>query len=1345
MQDVTIEAGETYTLSAYVKTQEENLKKGKCQASIIASGSFGTILADDYDYYQTENGWYRLMTSISIPEGETVSSASVSIGVKGVAQGYFDCFQFVKAASASRYNLIENGDFSNGTTAFSSETTNIFDKVIENGPDTETGGEVKKYQYGVVTEPVLNLRSGPGTSYSVVGTAEVDTKVLVLEETAEANGTKWYFVYFLYNEQIYVGYMAGAYIRLTEGSYEYPSTAVVDVANLNIRRSKGTSGDIIVTVPRNTEVEVIGSERLSNGQYWYIVYFSYGGTKHIGYAFAEYIYDGYHGTTFDWDGLGVLDNHIYQMVGNPSVAKKLTQTILINGKAGDVYMGNVWGTGHPVAEKDNRAFGLEVEFEAADGTKKSSVSTFQSSTAEWQFLSDVFVAETDYVKIHVSCVYNYNCNAVAFDGLALYREDFSQSFLYDEDGNVQSVTNNAKQKSEFTYSNNDDLINMQDPAGNDFTYEYDSRHNVTEAVSATEMKYEFEYDEYGNPKKTKVVDETNNKAITSTAEYDATYHAYQTAVTDALGNTTRNTYEGDRYLLTKSTDPNGNVTEYAYDDLERLVGVETEVSSLSAAQTAQVTYSYENDSLASITHNGFTYAFEEDAFGNNTGVYVAGTKLVGRTYESNNGNLATETYANGCTYLYSYDEVDRLIEICMKDSEDKEYVLYRYEYDNEGNLAVEYDIREDLNKGTIVTRYFYDISGRLINTSIDGEENYRYEYDLNNNLIKNVQKNEYREFATEYTYDEDSREKETKTPGGKTYSTTYDKLGRIESQTWDFWNNFSTTYTYRNNASGGSTNQVEKVTVGGENGIETTYTYDANGNITCIQSVDTNIRYEYDELNQLVREDNSILDKTILYGYDVGGNLSYKYEYEYQPSVDEESILNTMPEDAALYEYDPVWKDKLIGYDDDLTAINPETITYDAIGNPLSYRGMTFTWEKARELGSVTKDGVTYEYRYDQDGMRNRKYLADATVYYQMDGDLIVGEQKVYNDQTEPAYEMEFIYDSAGNIIALLYNGTEYYYEKNMQGDIVAIRNAFGEQSVTYTYDTWGNVIDIGGLASDRTLGELNPFRYRGYYYDSETGLYYLRSRYYDPEIGRFLNSDSQLNVGFGVIGCNLFAYCGNNPINMIDPSGHAFMWITAVIGAAAGAIAGGYLAASHGGNILVGAGIGAAAGALVGLGIGAAAGVLFAGGATASTSAVVSGATVFWGTVSTGGIGAGVVSLVNNVVNSSNGNIQTTTNVAQTGQNVYYQVTSSQAAQEIINTGKLIPSGIERSVCVLDFQPTLNQAKQLGANAYETVIRFSTNCSTFVPDQTVPFRGAFRNLVDGAIVIFDIMEVGFK
>ena len=133
--------------------------------------------------------------------------------------------------------------------------------------------------------------------------------------------------------------------------------------------------------------------------------------------------------------------------------------------------------------------------------------------------------------------------------------------------------------------------------------------------------------------------------------------------------------------------------------------------------------------------------------------------------------------------------------------------------------------------------------------------------------------------------------------------------------------------------------------------------------------------------------------------------------------------------------------------------------------------------------------------------------------------------------------QIDFMYDAGGEVIGLKFEGANYYYLKNLQGDILYVVDSSGQIVVKYDYDSWGKLRSTAGSMAT-TLGVKNPFRYRSYYYDTETGLYYLNSRYYDPDTGRFVNADGYISTGQGIIGHNMFAYCNNNPVNFSDPSG---------------------------------------------------------------------------------------------------------------------------------------------------------------------------------------------------------------
>ena len=163
--------------------------------------------------------------------------------------------------------------------------------------------------------------------------------------------------------------------------------------------------------------------------------------------------------------------------------------------------------------------------------------------------------------------------------------------------------------------------------------------------------------------------------------------------------------------------------------------------------------------------------------------------------------------------------------------------------------------------------------------------------------------------------------------------------------------------------------------------------------------------------------------------------------------------------------------------------------------------------------------------------------------------------------ETTGSDKIHYSYDASGNLFSMNLNGTEYYYVRNTQGDITGLIDNAGNLVVSYTYDTWGKLISTtGSLAS--TVGVKNPYRYRGYRYDTETGFYSLQSRYYDPEIGRWINPEPNAYVGAfdegaGLLGYNVYAYCANNPINLFDPTGE-FVISTLVICVVGGAIIGG-------------------------------------------------------------------------------------------------------------------------------------------------------------------------------------------
>ena len=346
-------------------------------------------------------------------------------------------------------------------------------------------------------------------------------------------------------------------------------------------------------------------------------------------------------------------------------------------------------------------------------------------------------------------------------------------------------------------------------------------------------------------------------------------------------------------------------------------------------------------------------------------------------------------------------------------------------------------------------------------------------------------------------------------------------------------------------------------------------TYDANGNITTY-GYNT---YTYDKFNRLTRENNYYLDKTIIWAYDVGGNITSRKEYALTTS----SILFN-PTKTDTYTYGSDWKDQL-------TSFSGKSCIYDLAGNPTTYKGNALTWE-GRLLKTFTYSPFTFTMNYTADGQRVSKvksyYGGSSAHYYTYNGSTLLEEKIVTTGTTQSTTEyLTFLYNSEGPT-GFVYNNTVYTYRKNLFGDIIAVYNGTSKVA-EYAYDAYGNCRVITGS----NIGTLNPLRYRGYYFDEDMKLYYLQSRYYDPETGRFINADDVSYLAPETIhGLNLYAYCLNNPVMYVDPSGHVALSaviIGAIVGAIVGSLYGGLTASAKGENILAGVVAGAIGGALMG------------------------------------------------------------------------------------------------------------------------------------------------------------------
>ena len=442
--------------------------------------------------------------------------------------------------------------------------------------------------------------------------------------------------------------------------------------------------------------------------------------------------------------------------------------------------------------------------------------------------------------------------------------------------------------------------------------------------------------------------------------------------------------------------------------------------------------------------------------------------------------------------------------------------------------------------------YDYDTTGRLVRqvktdiSKTDAENKfvsaYEYDYDLNNNITKLASKNGDSSIVHSFTYGKDNLLTEYSSDVSSKVTYTYDGLNRQTKSSVALKTPLDMSYTYydSNRGENFTTTKIKEETIGKDT---YKYEYDTNGNITDIYKKVNNdwqrlYLYEYDEFNQLITSCDYINQKQYRYDYDEAGNILTETVSRIGAHGQlYDSRVNT-------YGYDDAnWGDKLTSY-------NGETITYDEIGNPLSYRdGMEMTWLNGRKLTTLQSGNDSISYKYDSNGVRTSKTVNGVEYTYEyLNGKLM--------HETRGEKVFDYCYDANGQLYAVSYKANSstdavtYYYAHNWRGDITSIYDAGGNVVAKYEYDAWGNVLTVTNsnnseITDPNHIANLNPFRYRSYYYDSESGLYYLMSRYYDPVTHRFLNADGYFQSGNGILDTNMNAYCRNNPIMNSDPTGN--------------------------------------------------------------------------------------------------------------------------------------------------------------------------------------------------------------
>lgn len=752
---------------------------------------------------------------------------------------------------------------------------------------------------------------------------------------------------------------------------------------------------------------------------------------------------------------------------------------------------------------------------------------FSPCTDEWQYASVQFAKERCLaVKyIRVSCDYSYNVGTAYFDCIQL--KGNGVEFDLDE--------------SDFT-SSSVDTDNEVDADDEDTTTE-DTAPEFEEFVDAfgnTLTETTFTDGEFGTIYRSNEYDENGNNLIKET---------------DARGNTTTYTVDPDTSRNTMVTDRCGNKTAYEYD----AAGKTTKVTSKKADNTeiANVSYTYDAfDNMTEIVRgDGMKYVLGYNAFHELESIGVDGmnTSLITYDYKNGNGRLKSMTYANGDKMKATYNNLGQMIAETWYKTTDTGTVVtarYKYAYDTEGNIVRSIDISANkeydyiYDNGKLIRAIEYDIivSDSEMITSRTVVNTVFYLHDSEGNMTKKrVVTTDGHEQVIFYEHPENSEDVVkftlpdvlggvTKELNVTSHSKT-DSFGRKVFDELQFgtasigrrFGYYNGVITPKHNEADKTkslptTQLVEEIVIASTNPDEDDrilrYEYDNEERIIkVIDSVNDTSEYEYDELGQLVSE---------YYGDQEINEMRY------------DSYGNIIRKNLCIYTYDPVWKDRLTSYDG-------KSITYDAQGNPVSYLGHTLTWEKGRQLKSYD----SFTYTYNANGIRTSKNINGELHTYDLEGTKILRES--WTDAYGTDHVIVPLYDNEDTVCGITYNGTTYFFVKNLQGDVISLLDSNGKTVVRYVYDAWGNMFEMYDENDDLIdsdiphIANINPFRYRGYYYDNETSLYYLQSRYYDPNTGRFVNSDE---VVFGIINessllTNLFTYCCNNSIMNSDMNGY--------------------------------------------------------------------------------------------------------------------------------------------------------------------------------------------------------------
>ena len=809
--------------------------------------------------------------------------------------------------------------------------------------------------------------------------------------------------------------------------------------------------------------------------------------------------------------------------------------------------------------------------------------------AEWRL-----VTETDALNQSVSYAYDADGNRVS----AIDKLGNDTLYAYDDRGNVLVITDTVGSETHTAYDVWNNPLTQADALGRVTTYAYDANSNLTQRTDALSNSTVWTYDAYGLP-----TSETDPRNYTSVLVHDAhgnllnttdalgnvSTYVYdvvgrQTTQTDALGRTTTYTYDAANRLLSaveplgrttsyaydsvgnriSVTDPHGNVSTFAYDAKDRLASTtnplgQTAVTAYDSVDNQisvtdplshTTTFSYDVLNRLKTVSDALSHAtaYAYDANGNRTGLTDANGNSTAYAYDTLNrlatvtdaesgsvaygydvvGNRVAMTDANGHVNVYAYDALNRLAS-----ETDPLGHATGYAYDANGNVTAK--TKPDTN----VINYAYDALNRLVGTIYTGGLN-EYVYDAVGNrkvMTDTVGVSAYQYDALDrltqyggptgvltYTYDLNNNRTSITHPGGDVVTYAYDDADRLHTVT--DWASRVTTYTY--DAVGRQTNLSYPNGVEAVNAYDDadrllsivhtspisgviaafTYTVDAVGNRLSMEDLEGTTSYQYDKLYRLTGVT-----------YPDGEQVTYAYD----PMGNRQSLLSSV-KGSTSYSYDN--GDRLLSYTD---SGGTTSLAWDDNGYLASKGTAAYTFDPLDRLTQVVSDTTTVAFAYDADGTRLSKSVNGTATSYVQDvsaGLPVVLEETTGGQTTSYNFGLDLISQEMSS-------GDISFYHVDGLGSVRRMSVLSGSAAAAYAYDVFGSLRNVVGAST--------TFGFTGEQIDSEVGLVYLRARYYDPEMGRFLSLDRFPAVAGLTQTINRYTYAQNNPARHTDPSGNAW------------------------------------------------------------------------------------------------------------------------------------------------------------------------------------------------------------